>query len=1054
MGPGILRAAVAARLSVTVNLVLAAVFLSAGAPSVRAGGGPQNVVLIVDPRSATAMYVANYYQAARGIPDTNMLYMPPMAGDYAAFLEFQVDALHGTLANRGIAEHVDYVVVPAGTEYYVDAVNLVFDPCSPMRRFSASSIYTLAFDTVQPGEQVTRRNEYYSASGYAMAFRSATGWFLGSPSSSPSARRYFIGAMLGYDGNRGNSVDEIVAMIDRAVSADGSRPAGTFYYMRTNDEFRSGPRHMLFPPAIAALTAMGQSAVEQNSILPAGADDCLGIMTGAATPDIAGSNLSIQPGAFCDHLTSYAADFDRASQTKVSAWIAGGAGGSWGAVEEPCNYAQKFPRPMMHVCYARGMSLGESVFRSIEYAPFQMLLYGDPLTQPFAFLPAVDVVDAPTEPVNGAVRITPTATTAKPGATIGPFDLYVDGRWHSAAWPGQSFLIDTRAFADGPHEALVVAYEDSPIATQGRWRGTLDVDNHGRWSSVMVEPATGDLNTVYDVSVSAGGGPVAEIRLLHNGRVIAATGFDADTFAVPASIIGAGNTRLMVEAEFTNGTRARSVAAVVETAFTPSTPAAPSGGNTPPTAYGYTTDVSIDGPTLMDLPATDADGDALIRRIVTPPAQATVQERDGVFLLRPDPSATGMDALQFEADDGQWVSNVAEVTIRYGASICLPPMLVEEPAPTGVCAGESVSLRAMALGTPPFAYQWRRNGAVIVGADGDSLFITSASTDDSGVYDCVVSNDCGTVMTGPAELTVRPRPEPQITSQPGPMICEGESVTLDAGAWSSYAWSNGATTRTIAVNQSGAYSVTVTNEFGCDGSDGIDVFVGTPRVELAVQLEGVVHPVTRPVTLVISDCAGNSEQRVVPLTVGGDGIGHLSLVNVSPAAEWISAREGHTLKRALPLAFDECNLAVVDMTGANRLIAGDLHGFIEQDNVVDTLDFAALTAGWGQSTDPDQSSGGDINGDGVQATADFTAILVNAYQSGDADEYCNAARVRPRAERDMAMQHKYAKMRISVDKLNFPDAHRVDANGDGLLDMAEIVGFLQRSRVDHPRWSE
>ncbi|NOS99733.1 MAG: TIGR03790 family protein [Phycisphaerales bacterium] len=1051
MGQGNPRAANSARLLVTVILGLAAVFLSAVAPSVRAGGGPQNVVLIVDPRSAAAMYVANYYKAARGIPDANILYMPPVAADYASFVAFQIDALHGTLGNRGIADHVDYVVVPAGADYYLDAVNLVFDPCVAIRRFSTSAVYTLSFNAVQPGEQVTRRNEYYSSSGYAMAFRSATEWFLGSPSSSPFARRYFIGAMLGYDGNRGNSVGEILTMIDRSVSADGTRPAGTFYYMHTNDEFRSGPRHTHFPAAIDALTAMGQFAVEQNAILPAGAHDCLGIMTGAASPDVAGTDLTIRPGAFCDHLTSYAADFDRASQTKVSAWIANGASGSWGSVEEPCNYPQKFPRPMMHVCYARGMSLGEAVFRSIEYAPFQMLLYGDPLTQPFAHVPDVTVVDAPSEPVNGAVRITPAGTTGKPGAVVGRFDLFVDGRWHSTVSPGQTFLIDTRAFADGPHEALVVAYDDSPIATQGRWRETMDVDNHGRWASVAVNPSTGDLNTIYQVLTTAGSGPVAETRLLHNGRVIAATTADADTFPVPASIIGAGKTRLIAETEFTDGTRARSAAIVVETAFTPSVLAATGGGNSPPIAYGYTAEVSIDGPTLLDLPATDVDGDPLIRRIVTPPAQATVQERDGVFLLRPNLNATGTDTLFFEADDGQSSSDVAEVTIRYGASICLPPMFVDEPASADVCEGDAVSLRVTVVGTPPFGFQWRRNGQDIAGADGDSLFIASASPDDSGTYDCVVSNGCGTPMTVPVELTVYPRPLPQITSQPGPMICPGESVTLDAGAWSSYAWSTGAATRAIVVNQTGAYSVTVTNDFGCAGATDIDVFVGAPRVELAVQLEGVVHPVTRLVTLVVSDCSGNADQRVVPLTVGADGVGHLSLVNVSPAAEWISAREGHTLKRAMPLDFDECGRSVVDMTGAHRLIAGDLHGFIDQDNVIDMLDFAALAAGWGRSTDPHQSSGGDINGDGVQATADFTAILVNAYLSGDADEYCNAARVRPREERDMAMQHKHAKMRINVAELHFPDARRADTNDDGLVDMAEIVGFLQRSRGDSPR---
>lgn len=55
-------------------------------------------------------------------------------------------------------------------------------------------------------------------------------------------------------------------------------------------------------------------------------------------------------------------------------------------------------------------------------------------------------------------------------------------------------------------------------------------------------------------------------------------------------------------------------------------------------------------------------------------------------------------------------------------------------------------------------------------------------------------------------------------------FCKGKTVTLDAGSgFSSYLWSNGATTQTITVSAPGNYSVTVTNSFGCQSTDNIQV---------------------------------------------------------------------------------------------------------------------------------------------------------------------------------------------------------------------------------------
>lgn len=62
-------------------------------------------------------------------------------------------------------------------------------------------------------------------------------------------------------------------------------------------------------------------------------------------------------------------------------------------------------------------------------------------------------------------------------------------------------------------------------------------------------------------------------------------------------------------------------------------------------------------------------------------------------------------------------------------------------------------------------------------------------------------------------------PLPQVGLNQVNSLCEGESKTLDAGSFSAYQWSTGATTPTIMVKDRGEYAVTVTDQNGCRGSD-------------------------------------------------------------------------------------------------------------------------------------------------------------------------------------------------------------------------------------------
>ena len=147
--------------------------------------------------------------------------------------------------------------------------------------------------------------------------------------------------------------------------------------------------------------------------------------------------------------------------------------------------------------------------------------------------------------------------------------------------------------------------------------------------------------------------------------------------------------------------------------------------------------------------------------------------------------------------------------------------------PVDFCAGATVKLSA----PEGFdGYLW---------SNGETLREIEVSQ--SGNYSVKVNNGCESPASDAVTVTVHPLPVATISAS-GPLVfCADETVTLSAPAgFNSYAWSTGATTQAIEVNESGHYTVRVND--GCESplSDATVVTANAlpPTPELVALLSG------------------------------------------------------------------------------------------------------------------------------------------------------------------------------------------------------------------------
>jgi hypothetical protein len=555
---------------------LATLLLAAVAASVLncaiavAGGGPQNVALLVNSNDPNSLAVANCYIELRQIPATNVVYIPWKGNDRGTsgllFRDAIMKPALAELEQRGVLPQIDCIAFSSGFPYLIDCArmwpNEQFDRTSRPVTSLTSAAYLYQFLLAERKEMFLGSVNLYYAPTVAgktksRAFTASEGWGPNGPE--PGGLKYYLSTALGVTHGQGNTVDEVIASLRRSKKADGADYRGTIYYM-ANNNVRSKVRDAGYRDAVAELAAIGVNGVVDQGTAPLAKPDVAGLTTGTPHLLLRDSGSTILPGALVDNLTSAGGQMmlreETNPQTRISEFIRLGAAGASGTVVEPFALAAKFPSPALHVHYARGCSLAESYYLSVA-APCHLLIIGDPLCHPWAKTPKVSVpgFDA-TKPLKGDVALTPAAAYPD-GRQASRFEAIVDGVRTATANPGQPLTIDTTKLADGWHDLWVVAVDNTPIAVQGGWVGGVEVRN-GKGSVLLsvVTPSAGiDESVVLKVTATEKG----DVEVFQNSESLATVAGGEGEVSIPAKTLGRGKVKLTAIQAGTPGVRSRSL---------------------------------------------------------------------------------------------------------------------------------------------------------------------------------------------------------------------------------------------------------------------------------------------------------------------------------------------------------------------------------------------------------------------------------------------------------------------------------------------------------------
>ncbi|MFG0328083.1 MAG: choice-of-anchor tandem repeat NxxGxxAF-containing protein [Phycisphaerales bacterium JB037] len=167
-------------------------------------------------------------------------------------------------------------------------------------------------------------------------------------------------------------------------------------------------------------------------------------------------------------------------------------------------------------------------------------------------------------------------------------------------------------------------------------------------------------------------------------------------------------------------------------------------------------------PVVKEFTTLDVFGDGTDVRLVTELETVNVTSATGDGRRSAFNDAADVAVRLVFADGSEGIFTTAP------AVPCDAPAVITDPIGDGIQPGGSITLSVDATGTGPRKYQWRVGGTPIDGAVLPTYSITNADFDDEGLYDCVVTNACGSDTSASAFVSVAPACPADLTGSSDP----------------------------------------------------------------------------------------------------------------------------------------------------------------------------------------------------------------------------------------------------------------------------------------------
>ena len=247
---------------------------------------------------------------------------------------------------------------------------------------------------------------------------------------------------------------------------------------------------------------------------------------------------------------------------------------------------------------------------------------------------------------------------------------------------------------------------------------------------------------------------------------------------------------------------------------------------------------------------------------------------------------------------------------------------------TSFCNGQSTTL-SVANGTGN--YLWS------TGATTSSIPVSQA-----GLYTVTVTLPNGCSSSVSAYVNVAPTPIPTILGNTS--ICQNQTTTLTANGGVSYLWSNGGTSNSISISQSGVYTVTAINAEGCSASTNVTVTVNPlPNVNISgnssfCQDDNVTLTVTGASTYVWSNSS-----TVDAITVNAAGTYTVTGTDANGCMNTATHTVSVNPTYNVPLTHSICEGESYNFFGQNIMVAGTYTHTLQTINGCDSVLTLTLT---------------------------------------------------------------------------------------------------------------